>query len=221
VCTSQGLTRRMCVARQGAGGRTQKGDCRRKNGRPACGEEAGGRHHHRRHLPAHVSPFRTLQTGARKQSLRMGNSKCCARRSTRFAHRLAQIPGTKRVDHRRAVKMYERAAGDKTLPSDLRPPVILKESVPRGFLRLDSLFLYFRKHSTISSMTSSAVLASPRPIRLSAIVHAPSAMTLQCNTSPVKSPSSVTIVVHDSISSLSTLSETNPAFQSPSRNSNS
>jgi nuclear mRNA export protein SAC3 len=30
------------------------------------------------------------------------------------------------VDHKRAVKMYERAAGDKTLPSDLRPPMVLK-----------------------------------------------------------------------------------------------
>ncbi|KAM6499495.1 SAC3 domain containing protein [Amanita muscaria] len=38
------------------------------------------------------------------------------------------LPGTKRVDHKRAVKMYERAAGDKTLPSDLRPPHILKAS---------------------------------------------------------------------------------------------
>ncbi|KIL58844.1 hypothetical protein M378DRAFT_188122 [Amanita muscaria Koide BX008] len=39
------------------------------------------------------------------------------------------IPGTKRVDHKRAVKMYERAAGDKTLPSDLRPPHILKKTL--------------------------------------------------------------------------------------------
>ena len=37
-----------------------------------------------------------------------------------------QIPGTKRVDHRKAVKMYERAAGDKIIPSDLRPPLALK-----------------------------------------------------------------------------------------------
>lgn len=37
-----------------------------------------------------------------------------------------KIPGTKRVDHNRAVKMYERAAGDKTIPSDLRPPKVLK-----------------------------------------------------------------------------------------------
>ncbi|EIW53027.1 uncharacterized protein TRAVEDRAFT_155881 [Trametes versicolor FP-101664 SS1] len=39
------------------------------------------------------------------------------------------IPGTKRVDHRRAVKIYERAAGDKTLPSDLRPPPVLKKTL--------------------------------------------------------------------------------------------
>ncbi|THH31671.1 hypothetical protein EUX98_g2516 [Antrodiella citrinella] len=32
------------------------------------------------------------------------------------------IPGTKRVDHARAVKMYERASGSKSLPSDLRTP---------------------------------------------------------------------------------------------------
>jgi hypothetical protein len=50
---------------------------------------------------------------------------------------LVKIPGTKRVDHKRAVKMYERAAGDKTLPSDLRPPVILKvhlHSIPIVFI---------------------------------------------------------------------------------------
>ncbi|PPQ99374.1 hypothetical protein CVT24_009204 [Panaeolus cyanescens] len=39
------------------------------------------------------------------------------------------IPGTKRVDHNRAVKMYERAAGDKTIPSDLRPPIVLKRTL--------------------------------------------------------------------------------------------
>ncbi|KAF7326366.1 Nuclear export factor [Mycena venus] len=51
-----------------------------------------------------------------------------------------KIPGTNRVDHPRAVKMYERAAGDKTLPSDLRPPHVLKRTldylfhdlIPRG-----------------------------------------------------------------------------------------
>ncbi|THH12412.1 hypothetical protein EW146_g7728 [Bondarzewia mesenterica] len=39
------------------------------------------------------------------------------------------IPGRRRVDHERAVKMYERAAGDKTLPSDLRPPPVLKRTL--------------------------------------------------------------------------------------------
>ncbi|KAF9495569.1 hypothetical protein BDN71DRAFT_1589686 [Pleurotus eryngii] len=46
------------------------------------------------------------------------------------------IPGTKRVDHKRAVKMYERAAGDKTLPSDLRPPIILKRTLDYLFRQL-------------------------------------------------------------------------------------
>ncbi|KAF9265005.1 hypothetical protein L218DRAFT_924765 [Marasmius fiardii PR-910] len=39
------------------------------------------------------------------------------------------IPGTKRVDHARAVKMYERAAGDKVIPSDLRPPHVLRRTL--------------------------------------------------------------------------------------------
>ncbi|KXN83005.1 SAC3 family protein 1 [Leucoagaricus sp. SymC.cos] len=49
------------------------------------------------------------------------------------------IPGTKRVDHKRAVKMYERAAGDKTLPSDLRPPKVLKASRTLDYLFHDLL----------------------------------------------------------------------------------
>ncbi|KAI9455637.1 SAC3/GANP/Nin1/mts3/eIF-3 p25 family-domain-containing protein [Boletus coccyginus] len=46
------------------------------------------------------------------------------------------IPGTKRVDHKRAVKAYERAAGDKTLPSDLRPPEVLKRTLDYLFHEL-------------------------------------------------------------------------------------
>ncbi|EIW77736.1 hypothetical protein CONPUDRAFT_128686 [Coniophora puteana RWD-64-598 SS2] len=46
------------------------------------------------------------------------------------------IPGTKRVDHKRAVKIYERAAGDKTLPSDLRPPHVLKKTLDYLFHQL-------------------------------------------------------------------------------------
>ncbi|KAE9398712.1 hypothetical protein BT96DRAFT_821581 [Gymnopus androsaceus JB14] len=38
-------------------------------------------------------------------------------------------PNQKRVSHPHAVKAYERAAGDKTLPSDLRPPHILKKTL--------------------------------------------------------------------------------------------
>ncbi|EMD36062.1 hypothetical protein CERSUDRAFT_96289 [Gelatoporia subvermispora B] len=39
------------------------------------------------------------------------------------------VPGTRRVDHRRAVKIYERGAGDKIIPSDLRPPPVLKKTL--------------------------------------------------------------------------------------------
>ncbi|KZP25906.1 hypothetical protein FIBSPDRAFT_1041244, partial [Athelia psychrophila] len=63
------------------------------------------------------------------------------------------IPGTKRVDHNRAVKLYERAAGDKTLPSDLRPPRVLKKTLdylfhdllPRG--GFSPTFNYIRDRS--------------------------------------------------------------------------
>lgn len=33
---------------------------------------------------------------------------------------------TKKVDHKRAVKIYERGQGDKVIPSDLRPAPVLK-----------------------------------------------------------------------------------------------
>ncbi|KAL6310278.1 SAC3/GANP/Nin1/mts3/eIF-3 p25 family-domain-containing protein [Sparassis latifolia] len=39
------------------------------------------------------------------------------------------VPGTKRVDHKRAVKIYERGAGDKSIPSDIRPPPVLKTTL--------------------------------------------------------------------------------------------
>ncbi|KAJ4481245.1 SAC3/GANP/Nin1/mts3/eIF-3 p25 family-domain-containing protein [Lentinula aciculospora] len=45
-------------------------------------------------------------------------------------------PTSKRVDHSKAVKAYERAAGDKTLPSDLRPPLILKRTLDYLFSEL-------------------------------------------------------------------------------------
>ncbi|TFK63645.1 hypothetical protein BDN72DRAFT_847389 [Pluteus cervinus] len=71
------------------------------------------------------------------------------------------IPGTKRVDHKRAVKMYERAAGDKTLPSDLRPPLVLKKTLdylfhdllPRGGFSQTFNFIRDRSRSVRNDFT--------------------------------------------------------------------
>ncbi|KIK95746.1 hypothetical protein PAXRUDRAFT_826697 [Paxillus rubicundulus Ve08.2h10] len=71
------------------------------------------------------------------------------------------IPGTKRVDHRHAVKMYERAAGDKTLPSDLRPPNVLKRTLdylfhdllPRGGFSATFNFIRDRSRAVRNDFT--------------------------------------------------------------------
>ncbi|KAF8063426.1 SAC3/GANP/Nin1/mts3/eIF-3 p25 family-domain-containing protein [Lyophyllum atratum] len=71
------------------------------------------------------------------------------------------IPGTKRVDHKRAVKMYERAAGDKTLPSDLRPPHVLKRTLdylfhdllPRGGFSATFNFIRDRSRAVRNDFT--------------------------------------------------------------------
>ncbi|KAF9484566.1 hypothetical protein BDN70DRAFT_872349 [Pholiota conissans] len=71
------------------------------------------------------------------------------------------IPGTKRVDHNRAVKMYERAAGDKTLPSDLRPPIVLKRTLdylfhdllPRGGFSATFNFIRDRSRAVRNDLT--------------------------------------------------------------------
>ncbi|KAJ7136142.1 hypothetical protein C8R44DRAFT_769794 [Mycena epipterygia] len=71
------------------------------------------------------------------------------------------IPGTKRVNHQRAVKMYERAAGDKTLPSDLRPPLVLKRTLdylfhdllPRGGFSPTFNFIRDRSRSVRNDFT--------------------------------------------------------------------
>ncbi|KAI6145024.1 SAC3/GANP/Nin1/mts3/eIF-3 p25 family-domain-containing protein [Pisolithus tinctorius] len=71
------------------------------------------------------------------------------------------IPGTKRVDHKRAVKMYERAAGDKTLPSDLRPPRVLKRTLdylfhdllPRGGFSATFSFIRDRSRAVRNDFT--------------------------------------------------------------------
>ncbi|KAJ3510677.1 hypothetical protein NLJ89_g4539 [Agrocybe chaxingu] len=71
------------------------------------------------------------------------------------------IPGTKRIDHSRAVKMYERAAGDKTLPSDLRPPRVLKRTLdylfhdllPRGGFSATFNFIRDRSRAVRNDFT--------------------------------------------------------------------
>ncbi|KAG1748132.1 SAC3/GANP/Nin1/mts3/eIF-3 p25 family-domain-containing protein [Suillus lakei] len=71
------------------------------------------------------------------------------------------VPGTKRVDHKRAVKMYERAAGDKTLPSDLRPPKVLRRTLdylfhdllPRGGFSATFNFIRDRSRAVRSDFT--------------------------------------------------------------------
>lgn len=40
-----------------------------------------------------------------------------------------KLPNSNNVDLRRAVKYYERATGDKIVPSDVRPPTVLKVCV--------------------------------------------------------------------------------------------
>ncbi|KIJ67361.1 hypothetical protein HYDPIDRAFT_37902 [Hydnomerulius pinastri MD-312] len=71
------------------------------------------------------------------------------------------IPGSKRVDHQRAVKMYERAAGDKTLPSDLRPPEVLQRTLdylfhdllPRGGFSATFNFIRDRSRAVRNDFT--------------------------------------------------------------------
>lgn len=58
------------------------------------------------------------------------------------------------------MKIYERAAGDKTLPSDLRPPPVLKAS--RHATRDSRDLPSYRKRLTIFSMTYLSEKASRR-----------------------------------------------------------
>jgi hypothetical protein len=106
-----------------------------------------------------------------------------------------KIPGTKRVDHRLAVKMYERAAGDKTLPSDLRPPVVLKVRL----LDLEVLWhelIQYREPSTISSTTFFLEADFLKHSTSSAIALGLSETILQCNTTLDPWPSNATTGVH-------------------------
>ncbi|KAF7323847.1 Nuclear export factor [Mycena kentingensis (nom. inval.)] len=84
------------------------------------------------------------------------------------------IPGTKRVDHAKAVKMYERAAGDKVIPSDLRPPPVLK-------ITLDYLF-----HDLLSrggfAATQSFIRDRSRAVRNDfTMQHITDALAMECH----------------------------------------
>lgn len=75
--------------------------------------------------------------------------------------RWERIPGTMRLDHQRAVKMYERAAGDKVIPSDLRPPHVLRKTLdylfhdllPRGGLSETAPFIRDRSRAVRNDLT--------------------------------------------------------------------
>ncbi|TCD60994.1 hypothetical protein EIP91_009186 [Steccherinum ochraceum] len=71
------------------------------------------------------------------------------------------IPGTKRVDHSRAVKMYERASGAKSLPSDLRTPetcqrtldYLFHDLLPRGGFTETHSFIRDRSRAVRNDFT--------------------------------------------------------------------
>ncbi|KAJ3518491.1 hypothetical protein NMY22_g13648 [Coprinellus aureogranulatus] len=75
--------------------------------------------------------------------------------------RWERIPGTMKLDHQRAVKMYERAAGDKVIPSDLRPPHVLRKTLdylfhdllPRGGLSETAPFIRDRSRAVRNDFT--------------------------------------------------------------------
>ncbi|KIY72373.1 hypothetical protein CYLTODRAFT_417957 [Cylindrobasidium torrendii FP15055 ss-10] len=61
-----------------------------------------------------------------------------------------KIPGTNRVDVRRAVKYYERATGDRVVPSDVRPPHVLKKTLDYLFHTLSPAHPFFDTQDFIS-----------------------------------------------------------------------
>jgi hypothetical protein len=126
----QGHLRALNLARQNPRGGEEEGYRGGQDGRPASPEASRRGYYHGRDMYGYVPEVRTVSSGTGKQPVQLGS---CAYPPRVFGqHRNLQlmsqrkIPGTKRVDHQRAVKMYERAAGDKTMPSDLRPPPVLK-----------------------------------------------------------------------------------------------
>ncbi|KAL5500924.1 SAC3 [Sanghuangporus vaninii] len=68
---------------------------------------------------------------------------------------------TKKVDHSRAVKIYERGQGDKIIPSDLRPPPVLKRTldylfrdlIPRGGFAETQAFVRDRSRAVRNDFT--------------------------------------------------------------------
>ncbi|KAL5512415.1 hypothetical protein ACEPAG_3407 [Sanghuangporus baumii] len=68
---------------------------------------------------------------------------------------------TKKVDHARAVKIYERGQGDKIIPSDLRPPPVLKRTldylfhdlIPRGGFAETQAFVRDRSRAVRNDFT--------------------------------------------------------------------
>lgn len=133
---------------------------------------------------------------------------------------LFKIPNTKRVDHKRAVKMYERAAGDKTLPSDLRPPIVLKVCLHSVSIPFPSKPLY-RKLWTTSSMNCFLERVSLGPSTSSVIGLERFATISLCSTRQDRWRLNVTIAVRVSIYSLCISSEIGRDFLLHWKNSSS
>ncbi|EIN04440.1 hypothetical protein PUNSTDRAFT_146422 [Punctularia strigosozonata HHB-11173 SS5] len=81
--------------------------------------------------------------------------------SENFLDKWELIPGTNKIDHKRAVKRYARAVGDQTIPSDLRPPPVLKKTLdylfrdllPRGGFSETHAFIRDRSRSVRNDFT--------------------------------------------------------------------
>ena len=109
--------------------------------------------------------------------------------------------------------MYERAAGDKILPSDLRPPHVLKASRYRYLLSM--LIQYSsRGHLTTYFTTLFLCVAFQQPLISYATEPERFVTTLLCNDKLVLWPSNAMTVVLDSIYSPFILREITLAFRS-------
>lgn len=132
-----------------------------------------------------------------------------------------KIPGTKRVDHKRAVKMYERAAGDKTLPSDLRPPDVLKVCSTQSSHNIHVDLETCRKHWTIYFMICFPEAGFRKPLTSSVTGLDRLETTSRCNTTQVLWRLNVMTAVPVSIFWPSTLNEIERASPLPSKNNSS